>query len=83
MLCGLRNSIVVKPDPENIGIAVGILLLSCIEAEIYLCRFYFQLMAAIFDFQHTRTSDIIPISLSVLPDPENVGLPSRSRSYHV
>ena len=31
-------------------------------------------MAAIFDFRHTQTSDSIPISLSVLPDPENMGI---------
>ena len=30
-------------------------------------------MAAIFDFRHTQTSDSIPFSLSVLPDPENIG----------
>ena len=30
----------------------------------------FRLMAAIFDFQHTQTSDSNPICLSVLPDPE-------------
>ena len=31
-------------------------------------------MAAIFDFRQTRTSDSIPTSLSVLADPENIGL---------
>ena len=31
-------------------------------------------MAAIFDLRHTRTSDIIPTSLTVLPDPENMGI---------
>ena len=30
-----HTSPVVFPDPVNIGIAVGISLLSCIEAEIY------------------------------------------------
>ena len=34
---------------------------------------YFQLMATIFDFRHSQTSDSILISLSVLPDPENMG----------
>ena len=31
-------------------------------------------MAAIFDFRDTQTSDSLPISFSVLPDPENVGI---------
>lgn len=31
-------------------------------------------MAAIFDLRHTQTSDSIPISLSVMPDLENMGL---------
>ena len=31
-------------------------------------------MAAIFDIPRTETSDSIPTSLSVLPDPENIGL---------
>ena len=29
---------------------------------------------AIFDFRHTQTSDSLPNSLSVLPDPENMGI---------
>jgi len=32
---GTRTSPVVLPDPENVGIAVGIVLLSRIQAEIY------------------------------------------------
>ena len=31
-------------------------------------------MAAIFDFQQTQTSDSILTSLSVLPNPENIGV---------
>ena len=42
-------SLSVLLNPENMGIAVGISLLSCIEAEI-LCHIYFRLQAAIFDF---------------------------------
>ena len=61
------------PDPENMGGAVGIVLLSCIEAEIYVISFYFWLMAAIFNFRHAQTSDSIPNGLSVLPDTENMG----------
>ena len=32
----LRGSLIVKPDPENMGINVGILFPSCIEAEIFI-----------------------------------------------
>jgi len=32
-------------------------------------------MAAIFDLRHTQTSDSIPTSLSVLPNPKNMGRP--------
>ena len=35
---------------------------------------YFQLMAAIFDFRHTHTSNNISTSVSVLPDPKNMGI---------
>ena len=35
---------------------------------------YFRLMAAIFDFRRVQTSDSIPTSLFVLPDPENMGI---------
>ena len=31
-------------------------------------------MAAIFDLQHAQMSDSISTSLSVLPDPENIGV---------
>ena len=36
---GLRSGLVVLPDRENMGIAVGISLLSCIEAEINVMSF--------------------------------------------
>ena len=39
-----------------------------------LYHFYFQSTAAIFDFRHTQTSDSIAACLSVLPDPENMGI---------
>jgi len=35
---------------------------------------YFRLMTAIFDLRHTQTSDSIPTSLSVLPNPKNMGI---------
>ena len=31
-------------------------------------------MADIFDFRHTPTSDSVPTSHSVLPDPDNIGI---------
>ena len=40
-------------------------------------------MAAIFDSQHTQTSDNILVSLSVLPDPKNMAEPLEFRCYHV
>ena len=33
---GVCNSAIVFLDPENMGVAVGIILLSCLQAEIYL-----------------------------------------------
>jgi len=35
----LRSTSVVLPDLENIGIAVGISLVSCMEAEIYVISY--------------------------------------------
>jgi len=35
----LRSSLVVSPDLENMGIAVEISLLSCIEAEIHVISY--------------------------------------------
>ena len=56
------------------GIAVGVSLLLCIEAEIYVMSFLLPVMAAIFDFQQTQTSGSILNSLFVLSDPENMGV---------
>ena len=39
--------------------------------------FLLRLVTAIFDFRHAQTSGSIPISLSVLPDPENMGIAVR------
>jgi hypothetical protein len=47
------NSLSVLPDKENIGIAVGISLLSCIQAEIYDIVYVLPVMAAIFDLPVT------------------------------
>jgi len=41
----LRGSLVVSPDLENMGIAVGISLLSCIETELRLISFFSRHLA--------------------------------------
>jgi len=35
----IPSSLSMVPDPENMGVAVGILLLSCIRAEIYVMSY--------------------------------------------
>jgi len=73
----LRSSLVVSSNLENMGLAVGISLLLCIEAEIHvrdIRYFYFRLMAAIFDFSLIRTSDSLRSSLVVSPDLENMSI---------
>ena len=35
----IHTSLSLLPDSENMGIAVGILLLSCVEAEIHVIEF--------------------------------------------
>jgi len=47
------------------------------KAEVHvsqLSHIYFRLMAAIFDIRHTQTSNSIPTSLSLLPNPQNIGV---------
>ena len=46
----------------------------CTGWDISLFRVHFLFMAAILDFQQTQTSGSILTSLSVLPDPENMGI---------
>ena len=58
-------------DPENVGIAVGILLLSHILAEIYVIAY---VLPAVFDLPVTLTPENIHASSIVLLDPENVGV---------
>ena len=67
-------SLSVLPDRENMGIAVGISLLSCMRAEIYVIFCLLPVNSRHLDFRHTQTSDSIFISLFVLPDPENMGV---------
>jgi len=59
-----QGSLVVSPDLENMGIAVGILLLSCIETELRLISFF---SAAILDFWLPVSSDSVMAPLKTLP----------------
>ena len=65
-------SLCVLPDPENMGIAVEISLLSCIKAEINVLSFLHPVNCR--HLLHTRMSDSIPASLPVLLDLENMGI---------
>jgi hypothetical protein len=57
------------------GIGVGISLLSCILADIYVILFLLPVtQAAIFDLPLTLTSDSMYTSPAVLLDPENMGI---------
>ena len=72
---GIRTSPTVLLDPEIVGVAVGISLLSYIQAEITILHIYFRLRAAMFDLPVTPTSKSIRVCPIVLLDPENVGSP--------
>jgi len=57
----LRSSLVVSPDHENMGIAVGISLLSCIETELRLISFL-QPSSWIYDFRfHPTVFLMVPL----------------------
>ena len=61
-------------DPGNVWVAVGISMLSQIQAEIHKMHVYFRLMAAIFYLSVASTSESIYNSSTVLLDPKNVGV---------
>jgi hypothetical protein len=65
-----RSSLVVLPDLENMGLTVGSLLQSCIEAVTYVISHPLPLMAAILHSAVTPTSENVYTKLIVLPDPE-------------
>ena len=65
---------VMLPDPENVGVAIGISLLCCIEAEII--QFALPVTAAIFDLTLTPLSESVQTSPAVLADPWTVGVAS-------
>jgi len=67
----LRGSLVVLPDLENMGIAVGISLLSCIETELRLISFF---SAAILDFWFPVSSDSISDGTIGNFTQENIGV---------
>jgi len=66
----LRNTSVVLPDLENIGITVGISLLSCILTELHLI----PCSAAILDFWLPVSSDSISDGANEKFTLENIGL---------
>jgi len=73
--CIIRSSLIVLPDLENMGnIAVGILLLLCIEVEIYVISYLLPVIGTIFDLSPIRTSGILWSTSVVLPDLEDIGI---------
>ena len=70
----LPTSLSVLSDPENIGTLLEFLCYLVYKLRYTLFPMHFRLLNAVFDFRHTRTSDSISSSLSVLPDPENMGI---------
>jgi len=61
----------VSPDLENMGIAVGISLLSCIETELRLISFF---SAAILDFWLLVSSDSVSDGAIEKFTLENIGI---------
>ena len=61
-------------DPENVGVAFGISLLSCIEAEILRYSICTPGIGGHFGLLVTRMSEGVHTSSAVLLDPQNVGL---------
>jgi len=70
----LRSTSVVLPDLENIGIAVGSSLLSCMEAEIYAISYLLPVNGSHLWFLHICISDSLRSSLVVSPYLENMGI---------
>ena len=56
------------------GIAVGMSSLSCIRVEINVITYVLPVDGRHLRFPTYRTSDSNPTDLSVLPDPENMGI---------
>jgi hypothetical protein len=71
----LSDGIIEYPDSKNMQIAVGISLLSCIEAEI---QVHPVLAAAIFNFWLPVLRWSLPDSAIEFPDAENMGVAVRN-----
>jgi len=61
-------------DLKNMGVAVGISLLLCIEAEINVISYLLPVNDSLFDLSLIRTSDCLSGSLVVSPDLKNMGI---------
>jgi len=71
----LRSSLVVSTDLENTGIAVGILLLSCIEAEICVISYLLPVNGShLWFITDPNIFHSYEYSIVVLPDLENMGI---------
>ena len=66
----IQSSTIGMPVLENMGVAVGISLLSCLKAEIWVTS---GLVAAILDFWLPVTSDSSRSNVIGFPVPENMG----------
>jgi len=68
----IRISRSVLMDTENVGLAVGISSLSCIQAEIFDIAYVLPVMSAIFDFPgHSSIEEYSLYSSNVLLDLKN------------
>jgi len=82
-LDSIPSSLSVLPDPGNMGVAVGISLLSCIRAEIYIISYVLPVNGRHLDLWHTYTSNSIIILYCVFYGTKNVLLPLKLCCYHV
>jgi len=55
----LHRSAVMMHNLKNIGITVGILLLSCVQAEQHVISYAFTVTGRLFDFSLISTNDIV------------------------
>jgi len=68
----LVSTRVVLPDLENMGIAVGMSLLSWISAEIYIISYILPVNGRHLLFRTYRNVEGIYAKPVVMPDPENI-----------
>jgi len=80
----LYTSAVIMHDHKNIGISVGILLISCVQPELHVISYALPVTSrAIFDFLLTPTYGMAKISPVVLPDLENICIAVEFRCCHI